>query len=78
MKTLVVDAALRERLHGLDDQMDIFDENGEIVGMYLPIDSYQALLRNLKIPYTEEQLAQFKKSGGGCSLAEFWKRMGVS
>ena len=29
-------------------------------------------------PFSEEELEQFRQSGEGCSLAEFWRKMGVS
>jgi hypothetical protein len=77
-RTLVLDPALREKLGELTDQMEVRDEAGKVVGMYLPVEVYQYFLRTTKIPFSKEEIEQFKQSGGGCSLADFWKRMGVS
>jgi len=78
MGKIVLDPALREKLNGLSEQMEVRDENDQLVGVFLPAGHFQALVRNTDIPFSEDELRQFRNAGGGCSLAEFWKRMGVS
>ncbi len=76
--TITLDSDLRARLNGLDQQVIVRDENGNQVGLFLPIDHYKALLRTVQIPFSEEEIESLRKAGGGGSLADFWKRMGVS
>jgi hypothetical protein len=78
MGKIVLDPALREKLNGLCEQMEVRDENNELVGVFLPAVAFQALVGSSAIPFTDEEIERAKNSGGGCSLAEFWKRMGVS
>ena len=56
MKTLIVDSDLRERLHGLDGQMEVRNEDGQVVGMYLPLKLYHYFLANLKLPFSDEEI----------------------
>ena len=76
--TVTLDAALREKLGVVSDQIEVQDEEGKLVGMYLPLEMYKYFLRNIKLPFTDEELEQARNSGGGCSLAEFWNSMEVS
>jgi hypothetical protein len=78
MKTLVVNPVLREQLHGLGDQMEVRDDSGQIVGMFLPIGTYQALLGNIRIPLSDKEIERRKKEPGAIPLQEFWKMHGGS
>jgi hypothetical protein len=78
MSTITLDPELRARLNGLNEQVCVVDEGGRQVGLFLPLEEYKTLLRNIRIPFTLEEIEQLRKAGGGCSLAEFWKRLGVS
>jgi hypothetical protein len=78
MGKIMVDAILREKLNGLHQQIEICDENDQLVGVFLPAAEFRALTGSTEIPFTDEEIELAKNSGGGCSLAEFWKRMGVS
>jgi len=78
MGNIKLDAALREMLNGLHEQMEIRDENGALVGVFLPVGEYRALTGSTEIPFTDEEIERAKKSGGGCSLSEFWNRMDVT
>jgi hypothetical protein len=65
-------------LKGLHEQIEIRDENEKLVGIFLPIGEFRALTASTEIPFTDEEIERAEKSSGGCSLAEFWKRMGIS
>jgi hypothetical protein len=81
---IILDPALRTKLNGLTDQLEVRDENDQLVGIFLPLAHYQSLLANREVPlakrpvpFSDEEIAQFKKSGEGCSLADIWKRLGA-
>ena len=48
------------------------------MGVFLPAAEFRALIGSTEIPFRDEEIERAKNSGGACSLAEFWKRMGVS
>jgi hypothetical protein len=77
MGSITLDPALRARLNGLSEQVEVRDENGQLVAVVLPLAHYKSLLANLEIPFSDEEMAKFKDSGEGCSLAEIWRRLGV-
>jgi hypothetical protein len=54
------------------------DEAGEAVGFFLPLLSYRALLKNLQIPLSAEELQRRSAEEGAIPLEEFWKQMGQS
>ncbi len=56
-RTIVLDAALREKLGAGTDQIEVQDEDGKFVGMFLPVGLYKYFLRNLKLPFSDEELA---------------------
>jgi hypothetical protein len=76
MGQLVLDPGLRARLKGLSEQMEIRDEHDRLVGVALPVQHYKSLLANLKVPFSEEEIERRRRETGGCSLVEFWKKMG--
>ena len=77
MSTITLDPVLRAKLNGLNEQLEICDETGKPVGMYLPLEDYKKLLyRGVEIPFSEEEIESRRNEPGGSSLAEFWKRMG--
>jgi hypothetical protein len=73
MKTIVLDS----KVHEFDHEMQVRDETGRLVGVFLPTDAYQGLLSNIKIPYSDEEIAQRAKEPGVCSLDDIWKKLGV-
>jgi hypothetical protein len=77
MGKVILDPELRAKLNGLNEQLEICDEGGKPVGLYLPLEVYKKLLyKNVEVPFTEEELAQARREGGGRSLAEIWKSLG--
>ncbi len=78
MSKVQLDAELRAKLKGLSQQVEVCDESGLTVGVFLPLAAYEKLLyASGEIPFTKEEIARFRSEKGGCSLAEFWKKMGV-
>jgi hypothetical protein len=77
MDKVMLDPTLREKLNGLDREVELCDETGRTVGHYLPVEEYRKLkLASLKIPFTEEEIERRRNETGGCTLAEFWQRLG--
>jgi hypothetical protein len=75
--TIVLDTALREKLGDVNDQIEVQNEQGKVVGMYLPLEMYKYFLRNVKIPYSDDELERRMQEQGCCSLAEIWQSLGV-
>jgi hypothetical protein len=78
MGKIVLDAELKERLHGMSELLEVFDEDGKALGYVLPLEEYERRIRHdADIPFSDEELDRFRKAGGGGALSEFWKRMGT-
>jgi hypothetical protein len=77
LKTIVLDPALREQLNGLREQLEVRDEVGKVVGMFLPVDLYKHLLRTTQIPFSEGEIERRMQEQGGCSLDAIWKKLGA-
>jgi hypothetical protein len=77
MGRIVLDANLRAQLNGLNEKVEVWDENDQPVGIFLPKAEYQKLLyANEKIPFSEEEIERrIRNSSGGCSLHEIWTRL---
>jgi hypothetical protein len=71
MTTVILDDTLRQKLHGLEAEVELRDETGKIVGHFLPAEKYQSLLyawaRNR---LSDEELKRRREEPGGRSLAE--------
>ena len=62
MDTITLDPELQARLNGLSRQITVVNEAGEAVGLFLPIKDYKALLRNMPIPFSEEEMTRILKA----------------
>jgi hypothetical protein len=81
MTKLTLDPQLRAKLNGLNEQIEVCDESGAIIGHFLPAAVYQKLLyaaAEAACPYTKEELQKFQQQTGGRSLAEIWKSLGCT
>ena len=79
MTKVVLDDALRSKLNGLNEQLELCDETGKTLGRFLPESSYRQTLYaavEAVCPHGPEEREQLRKATGGMSLAEFWKRLG--
>ena len=77
MNQVVLDAGIRSRLNGLDQPLEFCDENGRIVGHFLPHDMYrQMLIDYARAVVPDEEVERRLQENGGCSLQEIWARLG--
>ena len=79
MGAITLDSALRSRLNGLNEPLEIRDEAGHAVGQFLPTALYQQMLHRLaeaQCPYSAEELRQFQSETGGQPLSQFWQSLG--
>jgi hypothetical protein len=72
MDKIILDPTLREKLNGLDRELELCDETGRTLGHYLPEAAYRKLvLASLQVRLTEEEIEQRRQQRGtGRSLAE--------
>jgi hypothetical protein len=77
MGKIVLDAALREKLNGLGEQIEVHNENDEVIGVFLPMSLYKYLLRKVPIPFSADEIERRMQEKGGCSLEEIWQRLGA-
>jgi hypothetical protein len=76
MSKIILDQALRAKLNGLNEQMEICDESGKTLGHFLPVEVYRKLVvSKLQIPFSEAEIERRRRETDGCSLEEFWKRV---
>jgi hypothetical protein len=77
MAKVVVDEELRAKLNGLQEKIELCDEAGQTLGLFLPTELYWRLqLAADGCPYTYEELQQSWQEEGGRTLAEIWKSLG--
>jgi hypothetical protein len=69
MNQVIVDPALASKLREKGVTVDICDENGTVLGHFVPIVP-PAAYENVEIPISEEELDRREKEGGGRPLAE--------
>jgi len=79
MGKLILDDALRARLNGLNEQLEVCDESGQSVGFFLPRSLYQDMLVAWSRTWVPDaELEELSKQTGGRPLAEIWKTLGRS
>jgi hypothetical protein len=81
MGKLTLDAELRAKLNGLNEELEICDEAGRIVGHFVPAEIYQQLRYRQaedRYPYTPAERQAHAHQAGGRSLQEIWKSLGRS
>jgi hypothetical protein len=77
MEKIILDPAQQSQLVGIHQQVPVCDQAGKVLGFFLSPALYKKLVyKNVDVPFSEEELQQFRQSGDGCSLAEFWQKMG--
>jgi len=77
MTQVQVDQALRQKLGGMDQSVELCGPDGSILGRFLPEEEYREILYgSVEIPFTDEEIARRRAETGGCSLEEIWKRVG--
>ena len=77
MDEVVLDAELRAKLNGLTHQVQIRDESGQRVGVFMPAADYRALMTAVAdAMWTAEEEEELSKQTGGRPLADIWKDLG--
>jgi hypothetical protein len=77
MTQVQVDQALRQKLGGLSEPLELCDADGKVLGHFLPeAEDKKMLYGSVEIPYSDEEIARLRAERGGCSLEEIWKRLG--
>jgi hypothetical protein len=77
MAKVIVDEVLRQKLHGLQEMVELYDEAGRPLGCFLPDKLYWQLQAAAdQCPYTYEELERFRAEKGGRPLADIWKSLG--
>jgi hypothetical protein len=77
MTQIVLDAELRARLRGLDEQFEFCDEQGQVVGHYLPEHVYRSwLVAWSKQEVPDQELLQAREEPRGQPLSDLWRRLG--
>jgi hypothetical protein len=77
MHKIVLDADLRAKLHDLAQQVEVQDENGNMVGYFVP----RRVFRDLLVAWSEavvpddEVERRMAAPGEGKSLTEFWQSL---
>jgi hypothetical protein len=78
MSEIMLDPNLKAWLNGLNEKVELRDEAGQLVGVFLPAEDYlKYLYATVKIPFTPEEMERRRQEPGGRTLAEIWKRLGV-
>ena len=78
MGKLTLGPDLRNMLNGLNEPMELCDEDGHTVGHFLPARLYEELFYAAlaaQSPHSKEELKRRHHEVGGCSLAEIWTRL---
>jgi hypothetical protein len=77
MTKVTVDPTLRAKLNGLNTQIEICDESGRTLGLFVPAGLYQQLLSAWsQCPYTDEEMDRHMAEPGGRPLDAIWKQLG--
>ena len=79
MVKLELDAEMRSKLSGLNQQIEFCDEEGRTVGHFLPTAVYDNLFYAAlaaETPYSAEELRRHRQETGGRTLKEIWLSLG--
>jgi hypothetical protein len=81
MNKITLDEALRAKLNGLNEELEICDPDGRTVGHFLPPELYREMLyawAEGQSGITKEELDRRRgQRGRGRSLAAIWKDLGA-
>jgi len=69
MAKVIVESPVSATLRHVESQVDLFDEYGLPLGVFIPVDKKE-LYRHVEIPYTAEELKRLAQQEGGRPLAE--------
>jgi len=76
MNRVMLDEALRSKLGDLSQQSQICDQEGQVVGLYIPLPEYDpALYRWAEAQIGDEELERRAQEPGGRTTAEVLERL---
>jgi hypothetical protein len=75
MVRITADKDLRDRLGGLEEAAELFDESGRSLGFVVPARSIPVVRPEDRCPYSAEELAAMRAEAGGQSLVEIWREL---
>jgi hypothetical protein len=76
MTKLTVASPLSAPLKDAKQEIEISDESGATIGVFLPIDVYRQFLLDMDgCPYTEAELHRFEQETEGQELPDIWKEL---
>jgi hypothetical protein len=73
MSKVVVDAALRARLHNLAGLLEVCDESGQILGYFHPVAVWNAAEGCAQSPIPREEIERRRQQRSGRPLADILK-----
>ena len=77
MSKLILDAELRSRLNGLNEQLELCADDGTILGRFVPEADFQRLVyARLRSHHTDAEVEELDRQTGGSTLQEIWQRLG--
>jgi hypothetical protein len=77
MQQVVLDSATRSQLGGLTRLSELRDENGQLLGHYVPA-AGTIVAEAGECPFTEGEIEELRQQTGGRSLREIWRDLGRS
>jgi hypothetical protein len=78
MSKIVLDADLRAKLGGAKEGVEFTDENGNVVGHFIPHEAYLRMADTLLPPLTRDEIANARREmleQGGVGTAELLNRL---
>lgn len=82
MSKVILDQELKVKLHGLREQIELCDTDGQTMGRYVPEDVYQKLLYQLadsqRPTLSAEETQRRRSVNGNKSLAEVLRALETS
>ncbi len=79
MVKLELDSAMRTKLDGVTQHVELCDESGRTIGHFLPPSVYDELFYaalSVGTPYSPEELRRLHAQTGGRTLKEIWQSLG--
>jgi hypothetical protein len=76
MVRITADKDLRDRLGGLREAAELFDESGRSLGFVVPARSVPIVRPEDRCPYSPAELAAMRAEPGDQTLAEIWRELG--
>ncbi len=79
MTRMIIDEQTWASLSGGHEVLELCDPSGQTLAVYQPaVRSGVILGGKVRSPFSDEELEQRRRRGGGRPLAEFWKEHGRS